>query len=169
MRLLVLILTILLFSGSSIADCREKDCMTHEAEFVQQEGGTSHTFYYNKVFEIGTNWYVIFDYPSGKTNDTITFEFPTGLTKIHTYDPEAETDSISFSGSSFTKEEFDYPVNITITGPEGIDGEFTLYIHINKPPSDDLFYLWGGMTVFWATIGAYVLYISSKFTKLRDK
>ena len=168
MRLVVLILTILLFSGSSIADCREKGCMTHEAEF-QEESGTLHTFYYNKIFEIGTNWYVIFDYPSGKTNDTITFDFPSGLTKTLTYDPEKQTDSISFSGSSFTKEEFDYPVNITITGPEGIDGEFTLYIHINKPASDDLFYLWGGMTVFWATIGAYVLYISSKFTKLRDK
>ena len=168
MRLVVLILTILLFSGSSIADCREKGCMTHEDEF-QQKNGTLHTFYYNKVFEIGTNWYVIFDYPSGKTNDTITFAFPSGLTKTLTYDPESETDSISFSGSSFTKEEFDYPLNITITGPEGIDGEFTLYIHINKPASDDLFYLWGGMTVFWASIGAYVLYISSKFTKLRDK
>ena len=44
-----------------------------------------------------------------------------------------------------------------------------LKIDINKPPADDLFYLWGGMTVFWTAIGAYVLYISSKFTKLRDK
>ena len=31
------------------------------------------------------------------------------------------------------------------------------------------FYLWGGMTVFWFSIGAYVLYISSKFTQLSEK
>ena len=99
MRLVTLFLTILLFSGSSLAECRDKECMTHETEF-QQDGGNLHTFYYNKVFEIGTNWYLIFDYPSGKTNDTITFEFPTGLTKTHTYHPEKETDSISFSGST---------------------------------------------------------------------
>ena len=168
MRLVTLFLTILLFSGSSLAECRNRECMTHETEF-KENGGTLHTFYYNKVFEIGTNWYLIFDYPSGKTNDTITFEFPTGLTKTHTYEPDKETDSISFSGSSFSKEEFDYPINITVTGPEGIDGEFTIYIHINKPPADDLFYLWGGMTVFWTSIGAYVIYMSAKLTRLRAK
>ena len=168
MRLIVLILTTLLLSGSVFAECKGKECMTHESEF-QQEGGTWHAFYYNKVFEIGTNWYLIFDYPSGKTNDTISFEFSTGLAKTLTYDSDKETDSVSFSGSSFTEEEFDFPLYINVTGPEGIDGEFIIYIHINKPPADDLFYLWGGMTVFLTSIGAYVLYISSKLTQLREQ
>ena len=168
MRSIVLLLTILMFSGSVFAECKDKLCMTNESEF-QEEGGNLHTFHYNKIFEIGTNWYLIFDYPSGKTNDTISFEFSTGLAKTHIYDPDKETDSVSFSGSSFAEEEFDFPLYITVTGPEGVDGEFIIYIHINKPPADDLFYLWGGMSVFWFAIGAYVLYLSTKLSDLSKK
>ena len=51
----------------------------------------------------------------------------------------------------------------------GFIDEFNLSIDVNKPPAEDMFYLWGGMTVFWASIGAYVLYISSRLTQLRDK
>jgi len=29
--------------------------------------------------------------------------------------------------------------------------------------------LWGGMTVFWFAIGAYVLYLSSRFRELNKK
>ena len=57
MRLLVLFLTILVFSGSSFAECRNKDCMTAQFEL----GTMGHTFYYDEVFNIGTNWYIIFD------------------------------------------------------------------------------------------------------------
>ena len=59
MRLLALFLTILLFSGSSLAECRNKDCMTAQFEFETM----GHTFHYDEVFNIGTNWYIIFDYP----------------------------------------------------------------------------------------------------------
>ena len=51
MRILVLLLTILLFSGSSLAECRNKDCMT--AQFELETLG--HTFHYDEVFNIGTN------------------------------------------------------------------------------------------------------------------
>jgi len=163
------LIILLILAGSASADCREKDCMTDESKFQQQVSMTWHTFYYNKVFDIGTNWYIIFDYPSGKTNDSISFEFPTGLNKIHNYDSNKTTDSVSFSGSSFTEEKFDFPLFINVTGPEGTDGEFVIYIHINKPPADDMIYLWGGMTVFWVAIGAYTLYISNKFRDLSDK
>ena len=30
-------------------------------------------------------------------------------------------------------------------------------------------YLWGGMSVFWFSIGAYVLYISNKLRELSKK
>ena len=75
MRLLALFLTILLFSGSSLAECRNKDCMT--AQFELETMG--HTFHYDEVFNIGTNWYIIFDYPENNTNKTITFEFYNGV------------------------------------------------------------------------------------------
>ena len=65
--------------------------------------------------------------------------------------------------------ELNLVLNITITNEDNSTSDFNLKIDINKPPADDLFYLWGGMTVFWTAIGAYVLYISSKFSKLRDK
>ena len=165
MRLLALFFTILLFSGSSLAECRNKDCMTAQFELET----TGHTFHYDEVFNIGTNWYIIFDYPENNTNETITFEFYSGISKVHEYDNDLVTDSISFSGSTFNEEKLNLVLNITITNEDNSTSDFNLKIDINKPPADDLFYLWGGMTVFWTAIGAYVLYISSKFTKLRDK
>ena len=165
MRLFALLLTILLFSGSSLAECRNKDCMTAQFELET----TGHTFHYDEVYNIGTNWYIIFDYPENNTNKTINFEFGNGISKVHDYDNDLVTDSISFSGSAFNEEKLNLVLNITITNEDNSTIDFNLKIDINKPPADDLFYLWGGMTVFWTAIGAYVLYISSKFTKLRDK
>ena len=165
MRLFSLFLTILLFSCSSLAECRNKDCMTAQFEFETM----GHTFHYDEVFNIGTNWYIIFDYPENNTNKTITFEFYNGVSKVHEYDNDLVTDSISFSGSAFNEEKLNLVLKITITNEDNSTRDFSLYFDINKPPADDLFYLWGGMTVFWTAIGAYVLYISSKFTKLRDK
>ena len=164
MRLFVMILTILVLSGLVSAECREKGCMTSEFKL----GSTGHVFYYNEVFDIGTNWYIIFDFPESNTNDSIEFSFVDGPSKMHTYTEAEVTDSVSFPGSSFSEEKFNLVLNVKING-NNTSSEFNLSIDINKPPADDLFYLWGGMTVFWTAIGAYVLYISSKFTKLRDK
>ena len=99
---------------------------------------------------------------------TITFDFGNGINKVHTYDNSKITDSISFSGSSFSEESLNLVLSIKISD-DGLINEFNLSIDINKPPAEDMFYLWGGMTVFWASIGAYVLYISSRLTQLRDK
>ena len=165
MRLLALLLIILLFSGSSLGECRNKDCMTTQFKFETM----GHTFHYDKVFNIGTNWYIIFDYPANNTNKTISFEFSTGISKEHVYDNDLVTDSISFSGSTFSEENLNLVLNVIITDEDNSTNSFNLNIDINKPPADDLFYLWGGMTVFWTAIGAYVLYISIKFNKLRDK
>ena len=71
MRLFVMILTILVLSDLVSAECREKGCMTNEFEF----DSTGHIFYYNAVFDIGTNWYIIFDYPESNNNDSIEFAF----------------------------------------------------------------------------------------------
>lgn len=160
----VFLLVILVLSGSVSAECREESCMTKETNFST----AGHTFYYNEVFNIGTNWYIIFDYPSNNTNETITFDFGNGINKVHTYDNSKVTDSISFSGSSFSEESLNLVLSIKISNDELID-EFNLSIDINKPPAEDMFYLWGGMTVFWVSIGAYVLYISSRLTQLREK
>ena len=165
MRFFSLFLVILLLSSNAAAECREKECMVKEYQY-QQDGGAWHIFYYDNIFNIGTNWYIIFDYPSGKSDDNISFEFATGLSKVHTYDPDKETDSISFSGSSFTEEIFNLELYVNITGSEGPEGDFILSIHVNKPPAEDLFHLWGGMTVFWIAIGSYVLFLSNKLKDL---
>ena len=164
MKLYFYLLILLLLAGNASAECKEKECMTNE----YSDEGTSHTFYYNNVFNIGTNWYIIFDHPSGK-NDTVSFEFGTGLSKVHVYNPDKETDSISFSGSSFTEEIFNLELYVNITGTEGSDGNFILNIHVNKPPPTDTLYLWGGMTVFWIAVGSYVLYLSNKLNELNSK
>tara|TARA_B100001250_G_scaffold382607_1_gene375902 strand:+ start:180 stop:674 length:495 start_codon:yes stop_codon:yes gene_type:complete len=164
MRLFVMILTILVFSGLVSAECREKSCMTNEFKF----DSTGHKFYYNEVFDIGTNWYIIFDYPENNNNNSIEFTFVDGPSKVYTYNEDEVTDSVSFSGSSFSDEKFNTVLNIKVNG-NNTNVEFNLSIDVNKPPADDLFYLWGGMTVFWFSIGAYVLYISTKFTQLRER
>ena len=168
MKLYPYLFILLILAGNASAECKEKECMTTEYKF-QQDGGTWHTFYYNEVFNIGTNWYLIFDYPSGKSDSNISFEFATGLSKVHVYDPDKETDSISFPGSSFTEEIFNLELYVNITGPDGSDGEFVLNIQVNKPPADDMLYLWGGMTVFWVAVGSYVLYLSNKLNELNSK
>ena len=162
MRLIVIIASILVFSGFVSAECREKSCMTNEY------GANGHVFYFNEVFNIGTNWYIIFDYPESNNNDSIEFAFVDGPSKVHTYNEAEVTDSVSFSGSSFSEEKFNLVLNVKING-NNTSNEFELSIDINKPPADDLFYLWGGMTIFWVSIGAYVLYISSKLTQLRER
>ena len=48
MRLLALFLTILLFSGSSLAECRNKGCMTAQFELET----TGHTFHYDEVYNL---------------------------------------------------------------------------------------------------------------------
>jgi len=59
-------------------------------------------------------------------------------------------------------------VNITDKN-DNLEGSFVLKIHINKPPAEDMIYLWGGMSVFWIAIGAYTLFLSKKFRELNDK
>ena len=165
MKIYSYLLILLILAGSASAECKQKECMTNEYNY-QQDGETSHIFYYNNVFNIGTNWYIIFDYPSDKNNGTISFDFSTGLSKVYVYDSDKDTDSVSFPGSSFTEEIFNLELYVNITGSEGSEGDFILNIHVNKPPAEDLFHLWGGMTVFWIAIGSYVLFLSNKLKDL---
>ena len=172
MRLFVMILTTLLLSGSTLAECRERECMPNVRDVI--EADSAFMIFYDSVFEIGTTWFVIFEYDTGHAGGTLTFEFISGpgkSTTLESFDEGMINDSISFSGSIFSNEiphEKLY-INFTQDDQNNLSWSVELDIFVNKPPADDLFYLWGGMTVFWTAIGAYVLYISSKLTKLRDK
>tara|TARA_B100000029_G_scaffold284375_1_gene278113 strand:- start:167 stop:712 length:546 start_codon:yes stop_codon:yes gene_type:complete len=170
MRFFSLMLIILLLSNNVAAECREKECMLKEYKY-QDNSETWHTFYYDNIFNIGTNWYIIFEYQnfSVQNGDTISFEFGTGLSKIHVYDTDKEIDSISFSGSSYTEEIFNLELYVNITGSEGTKGAFVLEIHVNKPFAEDMMYLWGGMTVFWIAIGAYTLFLSNRLRELSNR
>ena len=75
------------------------------------------------------------------------------------------TDSLSFSGSTFSSERFDTELNVSFNG----NNHIILEIDINKKQAEDMVYLWGGMSVFWFSIGAYVLYISNKLRELSKK
>ena len=66
MKLYPYLFILLILAGNASAECKEKECMTTEYKF-QQDGGTWHTFYYNEVFNIGTNWSIIFDCPKKQT------------------------------------------------------------------------------------------------------
>ena len=176
MKLYSYLVVILLLASNTSAECRDIECMPDEyrAEF---HSGSDWIFYYDSIFTIGSNWYIIFERDGGVQNpETITFSFVDGPNKkITGFDeaPKPDNSSISFSGSSFIKESFHnvFYINFTSTGDQGQEvlWSYELEIQINKPPADDLVYLWGGMTIFWLSIGLYVLYISNKFRELSDK
>lgn len=179
MRVLVTILTILLFSGSSVAECRERECMPNERQVTDADrlGPSSSggfTIFYDNVFEIGNTWFIIFEYGTEHSDGTISFEFLNGPSKnasLESLDEGTVEDSASFSGSIFAEEIPHEKIYINFTRSDQVSPSWSveLDIFVNKPPADDLFYLWGGMTIFWISIGAYVLYISSKLNKLRNK
>ena len=174
MRFSSCLIVILLLAGNASAECRDKECMPDE---YRAEFQSDWIFYYDSIFTIGSNWYIIFERGGGVHNpETINFSFVDGPSKkITAFDenPKSDNGSVSFSGSSFTKESFHnvFYINFTSTGDQGQEvlWSYELEIQINKPPADDLNFLWGGMTVFWSSIALYVLYMSNKFRELSDK
>ena len=179
MRILTLCLVILLLSSNAAADCREKECMTEEffSDVEAGDGGDGWYFYYDSVFDIGTNWFIIIESGATYFHGNILFDFGNNLTKSidvnlgeGSFVQKMENGSISFPGSTFSEEEFNRILYINFTEDDrGQTDSFQLKIQINKPPADDIAYLWGGMTVFWASIGAYVIYLSNKFRELSKK
>ena len=166
MKFYTCIVVILVLAANVSAECRDKECMTNSYDFNSEN---SEIFiYYNEIFEIGSNWFIIIDAETNNSQYNLQFEFSNDLTKkIILEDGE---NSLSFSGSSFTSEMFHKSLYANITDKEDNSiGKFTLTIHINKSTSEDMFYLWGGMTVFWLSIGLYVLYISNKYRELNSK
>jgi len=176
MRFSSCLIVILLLAGNASAECRDKECMPDE---YRAEFQSDWIFYYDSIFTIGSNWYIIFERDEGVHNpETINFSFVDGPSKKITAfneNPKSDNGSVSFSGSSFTKESFHnvFYINFTSTGDQGQEvlWSYELEIQINEDPSpaNDLVYLWGGMSVFWLSIGLYVLYISNKFRELSDK
>ena len=174
MRFFSILVTFSLLLGSVSAECKDKDCMPDSYEF----GNYGHVnIYYNSVFEIGKNWFIIIELNQTEEYYDFNFEFEEGSSKgahledmSDNPDDQQVTDSISFSGSIFSEEVFHKSLFVNITDEnDNLEGSFVLKIHINKPPAEDMIYLWGGMTVFWASIGAYVMYLSNKFRELSDK
>ena len=176
MRIFSFILVIVLLASNVSGECREKECMPDSFEYFGGEGA-KFTFYYDSVFEIGANWFILFEGHNMEDYYNFHFEFEDGLSKeAHLEDrddfPESQrrNNSISFSGSTFSEEAFHKSLFVNFTDEDGNSGPaFVLKIHINKPPAEDLIFLWGGMTVFWASIGAYVIYLSNKFRELSNK
>tara|TARA_B100000029_G_scaffold200659_1_gene198973 strand:+ start:533 stop:1093 length:561 start_codon:yes stop_codon:yes gene_type:complete len=172
------LLAIFLLANGVSAECMNKECMP-DKYIAQLEGGDDDgtwTFYYNQVFNIGSNWFLIFDSNLQTFQGTISFDFLNGPEKIveiniGNYEinevAKVRNGSVSFSGSAFSEERFHQILYINFT-EEGYGniGSFELKMHVNKPPADDLFYLWGGMTVFGVAIGSYVIFLSNRLKDL---
>ena len=172
MRLYSCLVVILLLASNTSAECRAKECMPDTYEYT--DDGTI-IFYYNSIFEIGSNWFIIFEYGNRYSENTISFEFEDGPSKIVNVEGEGDfngilEESVSFPGASFTEENFHNILFINITNSyEAEVQSMQLKIHINKTLANDLVYLWGGMSVFWLSIGLYVMYLSNKFRELSNK
>ena len=110
MRFILILVTFSLLLGSVSAECKDKDCMPDSYEF----GNYGHVnIYYNSVFEIGKNWFIIIELNQTDKYYDFNFEFEEGSSKgAHLEDmsdnPDGRqvTDSISFSGSIFSEEVF---------------------------------------------------------------
>jgi hypothetical protein len=170
---LILVLILLSATAFSSAEryCHEDNCFTNRG-YVNLNGEDLH-IYYNSLFTIGENWFIVFHITGTDTDYDIGLSFEDGNSKsLRILGGSSNyTDSVSFSGSTFVSEKFDFDLNLTITQSQDgtVVANSTFSIDINAPSDDDMFYLWGGMTVFWVAIGAYVLYLSSKVGELRNK
>jgi len=177
-KLYSFLIVILFLSSNAAAECRGKECMPEEfATHVVAGDGDWWYFYYDSVFNIGTNWFIIVESQATSFNGYISFEFGNNLTKSIDVNlgsgalvQKMENGSISFPGSTFSDEEFNRILYINFTEDDrGQTDSFQLKIQINKPPADDMIYLWGGMTVFWIAIGSYTLFLSNRFRELDNK
>ena len=84
--LVVIIVTILVLSSSASAGCREKECMPEEfVTDVVAGDGDGWYFYYDSVFSIGTNWFIIVESEGTSFEGYISFEFGNNLTKFYSY------------------------------------------------------------------------------------
>ena len=169
--ILVFILLSLTPFSSAGQYCHEDNCFTDRSYINLNEGDLY--VYYNSLFTIGENWFIVFHVTSTDDDYDVDLSFEDGNSKslVLPSDSSNYTDSVSFAGSSFTSEKFDFDLHLTITQSQGgeVVANSTFKIDINKPSDDDMFYLWGGMTVFWVAIGAYVLYLSNQFKELAKK
>ena len=169
--ILVFILLSLTPFSSAGQYCHEDNCFTDRSYINLNEGDLY--VYYNSLFTIGENWFIVFHVTSTDNDYDVVLSFEDGNSKslVLPGDSSDYTDSVSFAGSSFTSEKFNFDLHLTITQSQSgeVVANSTFKIDINKPSDDDMFYLWGGMTVFWVAIGAYVLYLSNQIKELAEK
>ena len=169
--ILVFILLSLTPFSSAGQYCHEDNCFTDRSYINLNEGDLY--VYYNSLFTIGENWFIVFHVTSTDNDYDVVLSFEDGNSKslVLPGDSSDYTDSVSFAGSSFTSEKFNFDLHLTITQSQSgeVVANSTFKIDINKPSDDDMFYLWGGMTVFWVAIGAYVLYLSNQIKELAKK
>ena len=157
----------LLLPVSADSYCHQDECFTDKAELFVSNDQIVH-IYYNSLFEIGENWFIVIWLENGTNNDIdLRFDFGGDISKtIEIKNGSSNyTDSLSFSGSTFSSEKFDTELNVSFNGNKSM----ILEIDVNKKPAEDMFYLWGGMSVFWFAIGTYVLYISNKLRVLSKR
>jgi len=166
-RLTFLSVMMLLLPVSADPYCHQDECFTDKAEFVVSNEQIVY-IYYNSLFEIGENWFIVIWLENSTDNGIdLVFDFGGDISKSVEIKSGSSnyTDSLSFSGSTFSSERFDTELNVSFNG----NNHIILEIDINKKPAEDMVYLWGGMSVFWFAIGAYVLYLSNKLRELSKK
>lgn len=176
MKYILLVLSFLLVLPVSAASyCYQDDCFDDKAELVVVDEQMVN-IYYNSLFEIGENWFILIWLEGAVDNDLdLVFDFGEGISKTIKINKGSSnyTDSLSFSGSTFNSEIFNTEFNVSFNGINntGImkSNSIILEIDVNKKPAEDMIYLWGGMSVFWFAIGAYVLYLSNKLRVLSKK
>ena len=167
-KLVLTFLSIIVLANPSSAgyNCHQEECFTDKAELVLFDEEMVH-IYYNSLFEIGENWFIVIWFENSTDSSVeIVFDFGNDISKSLEIEEGSSnyTDSLSFSGSTFNSEIFDKELNVSFNG-----NSLILEIDINKKPAEDMFYLWGGMSVFWFAIGIYVLYLSDKLRTLSKK
>ena len=137
MRFILILVTFSLLLGSVSAECKDKDCMPDSYEF----GNYGHVnIYYNSVFEIGKNWFIIIELNQTEEYYDFNFEFEEGSSKgAHLEDmsdnpdvktliqKEVDTAMASFSNYERVKEFSILPRLFTIE-----DGELTPKLSVKR-------------------------------------
>ena len=173
--LTVFLIFLLILPVSEGSYCHQEECFTDKAELVVLDEQIVH-IYYNSLFEIGENWFIIIWLEGPIENDLdLVFDFSNDNSKTLVINKNSSnyTDSLSFSGSTFNSEIFNVELNVSFNGNNNTgvikSNSIILEIDVNKKAADDMVYLWGGMSIFWFAIGTYVLYLSNKLSDLSKK
>ena len=134
-------------------------------EVTFPDGNASVAVSYDPVFRAGEAWFIDLAVTGGD-GYSVEAEFE-GVEPRAKLLPADGSASFSFPGATFHGEAFNVPLELRLVHDGSVMDNVIVSIDVSIPPPSDLQWLWGGMTVFWLGIAAYVGWLHRRQAELR--